>query len=97
MITIIFLIDNDDSDDDDDDDYYYAARCLSKDFYFDAVLCYFRLRSHLKCIEWDVKPYYTHTYSVLFCTGLTRPRSSPHRLGQAKNEIFTLTSRPSLP
>ena len=38
-ITIIFLIDNDDSDDDDDYYYYYAARSLSKNFYFDAVLC----------------------------------------------------------
>jgi len=68
MITIIFLIDNDDSDDDDGYYYYYyAARRLSKDFYFDAVLCYFRLRNHLKCVDWDVKPYYTHiTHPVLF-------------------------------
>ena len=91
MITTIFLIDND-----DDDDYYcYAARCLSKHFY----LVLFLSPKSPKMYRVGVKPHYTHTYSVLFFTGLLifKTEEQPQRLGQAENEIFTHTSRSFLP
>jgi len=47
----------------------------------DAAVTPYRLRNDQKCVEWDVKPYNTHTASKVRVTGQRRPIFA--RLGAA--------------